>query len=134
MEIPTTRKSRRVWCRLSTAHRMPRAATGVAGGASFSAEPSPVAPGVAPTACNGEGSPAESMFVRLQDILDIEVTPLSAACGAEIKGVDLTKELSEGAVRAIKAAWAEHLVLVFRGQSITQEQQLRFASYFGELG
>src|SRR5262249_17343438 len=47
---------------------------------------------------------------------------------------DLTKELSEGAVRAIKAAWAEHLVLVFRGQSITQEQQLRFASYCGDRG
>ena len=38
----------------STAHRMPRAATGAAVGASFSAEPSPVAPGVAPTACSGE--------------------------------------------------------------------------------
>src|SRR5262245_49649175 len=74
------------------------------------------------------------MLPKGQDILDIEVTPLSSACGAEIKGVDLTKELSEGAVRAIKAAWARHLVLVFRGQSITQEQQLRFASYFGELG
>src|SRR5262249_12681198 len=70
----------------------------------------------------------------MHDVIDIEVTPLSSACGAEIKGVDLTRELSEGAVRAIKAAWARHLVLVFRGQSITQEQQLRFASYFGELG
>ncbi|HET9245572.1 MAG TPA: TauD/TfdA family dioxygenase, partial [Xanthobacteraceae bacterium] len=70
----------------------------------------------------------------MHDVIDMEVTPLSSACGAEIKGVDLTKELSESAVRAIKAAWAKHLVLVFRGQSITQEQQLRFASYFGELG
>src|SRR6266567_4857445 len=70
----------------------------------------------------------------MHDVIDIEVTPLSSACGAEIKGVDLTKELSQGAVRAIKEAWAKHLVLVFRGQSITQEQQLRFASYFGELG
>ena len=70
----------------------------------------------------------------MHEVIDIEVTPLSSACGAEIKGVDLTKELSQGAVRAIKEAWAKHLVLVFRGQSITQEQQLRFASYFGELG
>jgi taurine dioxygenase len=70
----------------------------------------------------------------MHDVIDIEVTPLSSACGAQIKGVDLTKELSGPTVRAIKEAWAEHLVLVFRGQSITQEQQLRFASYFGELG
>jgi taurine dioxygenase len=70
----------------------------------------------------------------MHDVIDIEVTPLSSACGAQIKGVDLTKELSEPTVRAIKQAWAKHLVLVFRGQSIDQEQQLRFASYFGDLG
>ncbi|HEX8783727.1 MAG TPA: TauD/TfdA family dioxygenase, partial [Steroidobacteraceae bacterium] len=71
---------------------------------------------------------------RMHDVIDITVTPLSNACGAEIGGVDLTRELSGATVRAIKRAWGEHLVLVFRGQSITQEQQLRFASYFGELG
>ena len=70
----------------------------------------------------------------MHDVIDIEVRPLSSACGAQIKGVDLTKELSEPTVRAIKEAWAKHLVLVFRGQSIDQEQQLRFASYFGDLG
>ena len=70
----------------------------------------------------------------MHDVIDIEVTPLSSACGAQIKGVDLTKELSEPTVRAIKQAWGKHLMLVFRGQSITQEQQLRFASYFGDLG
>jgi taurine dioxygenase len=64
----------------------------------------------------------------------VTVTPLSAACGAEISGVDLTRELSPAVVQAIKDAWAEHLVLVFRGQEVSQEQQLRFASYFGELG
>jgi taurine dioxygenase len=70
----------------------------------------------------------------MQDVIDLTVTPLSSACGAEIRGVDLTRELSDATVRAIKRAWEEHLVLVFRGQSITQEQQLRFAAYFGELG
>ena len=70
----------------------------------------------------------------MHDVIDITVTPLSNACGAEIRGVDLTRELSDATVRAIKRAWGDHLVLVFRGQSITQEQQLRFASYFGELG
>jgi taurine dioxygenase len=70
----------------------------------------------------------------MQDVMDITITPMSPACGAEISGVDLTRELSPATVRAIKDAWGKHLVLVFRGQSITQEQQLRFASYFGELG
>ena len=70
----------------------------------------------------------------MQEVMDIVVTPLSDACGAEISGIDLTKPLSPQTVRAIKDAWAKHLVLVFRGQSIDQEQQLRFASYFGDLG
>lgn len=70
----------------------------------------------------------------MQDVFDITVTPLSRPCGAEIRGVDLTKPLSESTVQAIKRAWGKHLVLVFRGQHITQQQQLRFAAYFGELG
>src|SRR5258708_39116832 len=70
----------------------------------------------------------------MQDVIDIEVTPLSAACGAEIKGADLTRPLSDETVRAIKDAWANHLVLVFRGQTLSQDDQLRFASYFGALG
>jgi taurine dioxygenase len=70
----------------------------------------------------------------MSGVIDITVSPLSHACGAEIIGADLTRPLSGAIVEAIKDAWAKHLVLVFRGQAITQEQQLRFASYFGELG
>jgi len=64
----------------------------------------------------------------------IKVTPLSGACGAEISGVDITQELSNKTVAAIRKAWNDHIVLVFRGQNITQEDQLRFASRFGSLG
>ena len=70
----------------------------------------------------------------MEDVIDIAVTPLCAACGAEIKGIDLTKPLSDETVRAIKDAWAKHLVLVFRGQSLSEDDQLRFVSYFGPLG
>src|SRR2546429_3446877 len=70
----------------------------------------------------------------MQDVLDIRITPLSPACGAEISGIDLTRPLSDDEIRSVKAAWAKHLVLVFRGQTLSQEDQLRFASYFGELG
>ena len=80
----------------------------------------------------------------MQDVIDtavepstapkIKVRPLSEACGAEISGVDLSKPLSEAEVAAIKDAWGKHLVLVFRGQKVSQEDQLRFAAYFGDLG
>ncbi len=64
----------------------------------------------------------------------LTVRPLNDACGAEIIGVDLTKELTRAQVDAIQKAWDEHLVLLFRGQDLTQEDQLRFAANFGELG
>ena len=70
----------------------------------------------------------------MQDVMDITVTPLSSACGAQIGGVDLTRELAPETVAAIKDAWGTHLVLVFRGQKLSQDDQLRFASYFGDLG
>jgi taurine dioxygenase len=70
----------------------------------------------------------------MQDTIDLEVVPLSPACGAEIKGADLTRPLSAETVAAIKEAWRRHLVLVFRDQKISQDDQLRFASYFGTLG
>ncbi len=65
---------------------------------------------------------------------EVSVKPLSPACGAEISGIDVSKPLTEHAVCAVKEAWAKYLVLVFRGQNVTQEDQLRFASYFGDLG
>jgi taurine dioxygenase len=78
-----------------------------------------------------EGVPPENL---MQDTIDIQVTPLSPACGAEVSGVDLSKPLSAYEVRAIREAWNKHLVLVFRGQQVSQDDQLRFASYFGDLG
>ena len=70
----------------------------------------------------------------MQEVIGVEVTPLSAACGAEIKGVDLTRPLSKATIEAIEEAWRRHLVLVFRGQTLSQDDQLRFACYFGTLG
>jgi hypothetical protein len=39
-----------------------------------------------------------------RSVLDIKVTPLSPACGAEISGIDLTRPLSRDNVEAIKEA------------------------------
>ena len=67
-------------------------------------------------------------------VLDIEAVPLSPACGAEVRGVDPAQPLPAPVVDGLKRAWGEHLVLVFRNVSLSQEEQLRFASYFGDLG
>ena len=58
--------------------------------------------------------------------------PLTAALGAEVTGVDLSRPLPDDDMRAIEAALHEHLVLFFRDQhAMTDEDQLRVAAWFG---
>ncbi len=64
----------------------------------------------------------------------ITVTPLSPALGAEISDVDLTRPLDAETAAAIHQAWLDHLVIVIRGQELTDEDQIRFAGYFGPIG
>ena len=66
-------------------------------------------------------------------IANIEVKPLSDALGAEIIGVDLTRPLDEATLQAVLDAWHDHLVIVFRGQDISNDDQVRFCSNFGPL-
>ena len=59
--------------------------------------------------------------------------PLSEALGAEIVGLDLRQDLPPQTVGDIISAWHEHLVLLFRNQSLSEEDQIRFARHFGAL-
>ncbi|MCZ6831298.1 MAG: taurine dioxygenase [Gammaproteobacteria bacterium] len=64
----------------------------------------------------------------------IEITPLSPAIGAEIRGVDLREPLSNRQFDEIHNAFAEHQVLFFRGQEeLAPEAQVRFGRMFGDL-
>ena len=56
----------------------------------------------------------------------IELEPLSGLTGAEVHGVDLSTDLSDATVAAIREAFIQHHVLVFRDQRLSPEQQLRF--------
>lgn len=61
------------------------------------------------------------------------VMPLGPTIGAEVSNVDLARPLTDAQFAVIEQAFLDHLVLVFRGQPITDEQQLAFARRFGEL-
>ncbi|MBM3485111.1 MAG: TauD/TfdA family dioxygenase [Alphaproteobacteria bacterium] len=63
----------------------------------------------------------------------IEVVKLSPVIGAEIRGVNLAEPLDAAALGAIHRAWLDHLVILFRGQSLDADQQTRFALSFGEV-
>ena len=62
----------------------------------------------------------------------ITVKPVAGALGAEIGGVDLAR-LDDATFAEIKSAWLAHLVVFFRDQNITPEQQIAFAKRFGDI-
>jgi taurine dioxygenase len=61
----------------------------------------------------------------------VEVQPIAGALGAEISGVDLSKDLADDTVAAIRRAWLEHLVIFFRDQDLSPARFLEFGRRFG---
>jgi taurine dioxygenase len=66
--------------------------------------------------------------------MPLTIHPLSPAIGAEIRGVDISQPLTLAEAAAIRQAWIDHCVLLFRGQSLDANQQRAFVRNFGELG
>ena len=64
----------------------------------------------------------------------MQVTPSGGPLGATVSGVDLAQPQSPEVRAAIRAAWLEHLVLVFPDQPLTNPEFLAFARTFGEPG
>ena len=60
------------------------------------------------------------------------VVPTGGGLGAEIRGVDL-RRLGDNAFAAIQQAWLDNLVLLFRGQQLTDAELVAFSRRFGEL-
>lgn len=63
----------------------------------------------------------------------LQLKPLHPVFAAEASGIDLTRKPSPADVRAINAAMNEYAVLVWRGQPLTPQQQIDFATSFGPL-
>ena len=62
-----------------------------------------------------------------------DILPFDAALGAEVRGVDLARDLDDAAFATIERAWNEHSVLLFRDQRIDEARQIAFSRRFGEL-
>ncbi len=65
--------------------------------------------------------------------MQLTLKPLHPLFVAEASGVSLAQPLAPEAVRAIEAAMDKYAVLVWRGQPMTPEEQMRFAASFGRL-
>jgi taurine dioxygenase len=63
----------------------------------------------------------------------LSLRALSNVAGVEVQGLDLREELSPGVQAALRDAWHSHAVLLFRDQTLTEDDQLRFGRIFGEI-
>jgi taurine dioxygenase len=58
--------------------------------------------------------------------------PSGHALGAELQGVDL-RDVNDAVFEPLRRAWLEHLVVLFRGQTLTDEDLITFSQRFGQL-
>jgi taurine dioxygenase len=65
--------------------------------------------------------------------MPIQVKRIAGALGAEISGVDLSKDIDDATFDAIHRAYLRNEVIFFRDQTMTPEQHKRFGLKFGTL-
>lgn len=66
--------------------------------------------------------------------MTMTVHKLHPHTGAEIRGVDISQPVDSATLAAMRQAWLDHCVLVWRGQDLDKDQQRRFVGYWGEIG
>ena len=62
----------------------------------------------------------------------VRAVATGSALGAEVIGVDL-RDVDDDTFGAIHNAWLDHLVLLFRGQNLSDDQLIAFSRRLGEL-
>jgi taurine dioxygenase len=63
----------------------------------------------------------------------IQIRPLSFALGAEVRGLDITRPVSDADWAVVHDTFLSRGVLLFRGQRLTREQHIAFSRCFGDL-
>lgn len=78
-------------------------------------------------------SPSTSRLARdsINTLASFRAVPTGAALCAEIQGIDFALAVPENVQEALRQAWADHLVLLFRDQDIDDHQLLAAAGIFG---
>jgi len=72
--------------------------------------------------CGGRG---------MSETVSITVEKLHPVLGARIHGVDMRRKMDPATFKAVHDAWMEHLVVVFPGQHITDDEHIAFTRHFG---
>jgi taurine dioxygenase len=71
--------------------------------------------------------------MQIAPYTEIEVRLTGKPVGAELVGVDLSRELDDATFRSVKGALDENGMIYFRDQKLAPEAQLAFSRRFGEL-
>src|SRR6476620_11641433 len=70
-------------------------------------------------------------YMSRQPSEKVNVKQLAPAIGAEITGVDLSEPMSDQVFAKILDTWHQSLVILFRDQHLTEDDQVRFGERFG---
>jgi taurine dioxygenase len=64
-------------------------------------------------------------------LASLEIIPSGAALAAEVRGLDLSLPVPDDVKAALRKAWADHMVLLWRSQNIDDEQLMDISGIFG---
>jgi taurine dioxygenase len=64
--------------------------------------------------------------------IDLDIRPLSATIGAEIRGIDAKEPLTDSTVELLRDALLHYKVIFLPGQHLAPAEHLAFAQHFGE--
>lgn len=73
----------------------------------------------------------EDVSAPVNSIADLKFHRVTPVIGAEVSGIDLREELDADIVAKLRKKLIKYKVLFFRDQPITDEDHIRFSSYFG---
>ena len=78
-----------------------------------------------------QSAPSARHAGAMNTLAAFEVAPTGAALGAEIRGMDVSLPIPDDVKDTLRKAWAEHLVIFWRGQKVADEQLLEISGVFG---
>ncbi|SDF44966.1 MULTISPECIES: TauD/TfdA dioxygenase family protein [Thalassobaculum] len=76
---------------------------------------------------------AEAIRTETADGVGIEAVPLTPFLGAEITGLDLSRDVTPEQAARVRELFFRHQVIAVRGQDIAPEGFIRFAEIFGPI-
>ncbi len=73
------------------------------------------------------------MSEPLASTFDLDLTPATGGLGVTVNDIDLSGELGDDQIAALRAAMHAYGVLFFRDQMLSEEQHIAFAERWGEI-